>query len=59
MAACPTPCGLQTGNTDVQVATRLLYCRISQTRASQRLRPVAVSTRLAPSHASYRGPELI
>jgi len=33
--------------------------RISQTRASQRLRPVAVSTRLAPSHASYRGPELV
>ena len=33
--------------------------RISQTRASQRLRPVAVSARLAPSHASYRGPELV
>jgi len=30
-----------------------------QTRASQRLRPVAVSARLAPSHASYRGPELV
>ena len=33
--------------------------RISQTRASQRLRPVAVSARLAPSHASYRSPELV
>ena len=33
--------------------------RISQTRASRRLRPVAVSARLAPSHASYRGPELV
>jgi len=33
--------------------------RISQTPASQRLRPVAVSARLAPSHASYRGPELV
>ena len=32
---------------------------ISQTPASQRLRPVAVSTRLAPSYASYRGPELV
>ena len=31
----------------------------SQTRASQRLRPVAVSARLAPSHASYRGPERV
>jgi len=27
--------------------------------ASRRLRPVAVSARLAPSHASYRDPELI
>jgi len=33
--------------------------RISQTRASQRLRPVAGSARLAPSHASYHGPELV
>jgi len=33
--------------------------RISQMRAGRRLRPVAVSARLAPSHASYRGPELI
>jgi len=33
--------------------------RISQTRASRRLRPVAVSARLAPSHASYRGPEIV
>ena len=33
--------------------------RISQTRASQRLRPVAVSAHLAPSLASYRGPELV
>jgi len=32
--------------------------RISQTRASRRLRPVAISARLVPSHASYRGPEL-
>jgi len=37
----------------------VLVRRISQTCASQRLRPVAVSTRLAPSHASYHGPELI
>jgi len=36
-----------------------VHRRISQTPASQRLRPVAVSTRLAPSHASYRGPEFI
>jgi len=35
-----------------------VYRRISKTPASQRLRPVAV-TRLAPSHASYRGPELV
>jgi len=35
------------------------HCLISQTRASQRLRPVAVSARLAPSHASYCGPELV
>jgi len=37
------------------------HCLISQTRASQRrrLRPVAVSARLAPSRASYRGPELV
>jgi len=34
--------------------------RISQTRASRRLRQVVVSARLAPSHASYRdGPELV
>jgi len=33
--------------------------RISQTRASRRLRPVAVSAHLAPSHASYCGPELV
>jgi len=33
--------------------------RISQTHASRRLRPVAISTRLMPSHASYRGPELV
>ena len=33
--------------------------RISQRRASQCQRPVAVSTRLAPSHASYRGSELV
>jgi len=33
--------------------------RISQTCASQHLRPVAVSARLAPSHASYRGPEFV
>ena len=33
--------------------------RMSQMRASQRLKPVAVSARLAPSHASYCGPELI
>ena len=31
----------------------------AQTHASRRLRPVAVSARLAPSHASYRGPELV
>ena len=36
-----------------------LYLLISQTRASQRLRTVAVSARLAPSHGSYRGPELV
>ena len=35
------------------------HCRIFQTRASQRLRSVAVSARLAPSHASYRCPELV
>ena len=33
--------------------------RISQSNASRRLRPVAVSARLTPSHASYRGPELV
>ena len=33
--------------------------RISQTRVSRCLRPVAVSARLAPSHASYRGPERV
>jgi len=37
----------------------LTRVRISQKRASQRPRPVAVSARLAPSHASYRGPVLI
>ena len=51
LAACPTSCGLQTVNTDVQVATRLL----TVLRRVQ----VAVSARLAPSHASYRGPELV
>jgi len=35
------------------------HLRISQMRASQRLRPVAVSARLASSHASYRGPGLV
>jgi len=35
------------------------HCRISQMRSSQRLRPVAVSACLAPSHASYHGPELV
>jgi len=56
LAACPTPCGLQTGNTDVQTAA---HRRISQMRGSRRLRPVAVSARLAPSHASYRCPGLV
>jgi len=32
---------------------------ISQTPASRHLRPVTVSVRLAPSHASYHGPELV
>ena len=32
---------------------------VSPTRASQRLRPVAVSASLAPSHASYCGPEIV
>ena len=36
-----------------------MHRRISQTRASQRLMPVVVSTRLAPSHASYHSPEYI
>jgi len=49
LAACPTPCRLQTSNTDVQVDTRLR--RISQTHASRRLRPVAISAYLAQSHA--------
>ena len=58
LAACLTPCRLQTGNTDVPVATRLRIV-ISQTHTRRRLRPVAVSARLAPSHASYRGPVLV
>jgi len=36
-----------------------MHHRISQTRASQYLRPVAISTRLAPSRVSYRGLELV
>jgi len=36
-----------------------VHRRISQTRAGQRLRPVAISARLAPSHASYHGPEIV
>ena len=36
-----------------------VHRRISQTRASCRLMPVFVSAHLAPSHASYRGPELV
>ena len=43
------------------VPPRVICCRIYiyQTRASRRLRTVAISARLAPSHASYRGPELV
>jgi len=40
-------------------AITAVHRRISQTRASRHLRPVAISARLAPSHASYRGPELV
>jgi len=36
-----------------------VHRRTSQMRASRCLRPVAVSARLVPSHASYRGPELV
>ena len=32
---------------------------VSQTHAIRRLSPVAVSARLAPSHSSYRDPELL
>jgi len=39
--------------------TLAAVCRVGRQTASWHLRPVAISTRLAPSHASYRGPELI
>ena len=59
MAACLTPSGLQTGNPHCSSHCTAVRCRISQTRASRHLKPVAISARLAPSHASYRGPELV
>ena len=46
VAACPTPCGLQTGNTDVQVATPL------RTVASLRLRRMQVGA-LRRHHVRY------
>ena len=45
--------------TPLHYSSTAAHRRISQTRASQRLRPVAVSARLAPSHELYRGPELV
>jgi len=36
-----------------------MHRHISKMCASQCLRPVAFSAHLAPSHASYRGPELV
>jgi len=50
--------------TNVQIETGLtvrwyLCTIVSQIRASRRLRPVAISARLAPLHASYHGPELV
>jgi len=61
LAASPTLCRLQSSNWQHWCLSRYTaaHRRISQTRASQRLRPVVVSARLAPSHASYRGPELV
>jgi len=41
-----------------RIPTAKIYlARVTQTNASRRLKAVAVSARLAPSHASYRGPE--
>ena len=48
-----------TSNTYHEAAYMLTMTHISQIRASQRLRPVAISARLAPSHASYHSPELV
>ena len=58
-AACPS----------VRLAVRCQTCKhiifdnettdFAENCASRRLSPVAVSARLAPSHASYRGPEFI
>jgi len=59
LTACPTPCRLQTGNTGCLSRYTAAHRRISQMRGSQHLSPVDVSTRQAPSHASYGGPELV
>jgi len=55
LAACPTPKWQHWCFSRYTAAHR----RISQTCTSQRLRPVTISARLAPSHESYRDPELV
>ena len=44
---------------DFKLATLMFKSLHSCMHASRRPRPVAVSARLAASHASYRGPELV